>query len=213
MSLKYQINNVALKISRGIGILALLKPVLKTKLLRNIYYSLVYSHLSYGIEAWGSADKTCLNKINILQNKAMRIMSGVQYFQIYGQEPGPLPSSAPLYHKMEILKFDDIFKLNIAKFVYSTLMFESPTNFHQWFAYDHEVHDHSTRSSTEIIHDEYFDIGVAVQSFTLHTKGSNNDYGVKMIQKSGPIIWNSIPDNIQKAATINTFKFNLKKYF
>ena len=73
--------------------------------------------------------------------------------------------------------------------------------------------DHSTRSSTEIIHDEYFDIGVAVQSFTLHTKGSNNNYGVKMIQKSGPIIWNNIPDNIQKAATINTFKFNLKKYF
>ena len=55
---KYQINNVALKISRGIGILAKLKPFLKEKLLRSIYFSLVYSHLSYGVHAWGSANDT-----------------------------------------------------------------------------------------------------------------------------------------------------------
>ena len=46
---KYQINNIALKISRGIGILAKLKPFLKDSLLRSIYFSLVYSHLAYGV--------------------------------------------------------------------------------------------------------------------------------------------------------------------
>ena len=212
LSWKYQIKNVALKISRGIGILAKIKPLLKDNLVKCIYYSLVYSHLSYGIEAWGSAAKSNLNKLNVLQHKATRILSGVQYFQVYGQEPGPLPSSEPLYKNLEILKFEDIFKLNVAKFVYSTLTFQSPINFHEWFSYDHEIHDHSTRSGTEVIRDGYFDVGVSAQSYTLHTKGSQNKYGENMIQKSGPIIWNSVPEHIQDASSISSFKYQLKKH-
>ena len=147
-----------------------------------------------------------------MQNKAVRILSGVQYFQIYGQEPGPLPSSEPLYKNLEILKLEDIFQLNIAKFVYSTLTLESPSNFHDWFSYDHEIHDHSTRSGAAIIRNDYFDVGVAVQTYTLHTKGSNNKFGEKMIQKSGPVIWNSIPEDIQDAPSITTFKNQFKKH-
>ena len=210
---KYQINNVALKISRGIGILAKLKPYLKDNLLKNIYYSLVYSHLSYGIEAWGSAAKANLYKLNILQNKAVRILSGIQYFQLHGQEPGPLPSSEPLYKNLEILKLEDIFQLGIAKFVYSALTFEGPSNFHNWFSYAYEVHNHSTRSGAEITRSNYFDIGTAVQTYTLHLKGSNNKFGEKMIKKSGPVIWNSIPRDIQDATSITTFKYQLKKHF
>ena len=47
----------------------------------------------------------------------------------------------------------------------------------------------------------------------MHTKGSNNQHGEKMIQKSGPIIWNDIPDHIQGAPSIQAFKTNLKKHF
>ena len=209
---KYQINQVALKISRGIGILAKLKPYLKEKLLRTIYFSLVYSYLSYGVQAWGSAADSIKNKIVVLQNKAIRIMSGVQYFQIYGQVPGPLPSSEPLYRKLEILKFEDIFKLNVANFVYSTLDFESPSIFHDWFCFQHETHNHSTRMSTEVIRQEYFDIGVVNPSLMLHTRRSNNNYGDKTMKALGPSIWNSIPDQVLKSASYNSFKTSLKKH-
>ena len=33
-----------------------------------------------------------------------------------------------------------------------------------------------------------------------------------MIQKSGPVIWNSIPEYIQDAASITSFKYLLKKH-
>ena len=56
---------------------------METKLLKSIYYSIVYSHLNYGIQAWGSASPNDLEKLLILQKKAVRIMYGVQYFQIY----------------------------------------------------------------------------------------------------------------------------------
>ena len=79
----------------------------------NIYYCLVYSHLAYGIEAWGSACKTETDKLLILQIKAVRILTGNQYFQIYGEVAGPLPPSQPLFSKLDILKFDDIFRFSI----------------------------------------------------------------------------------------------------
>ena len=47
----------------------------------------------------------------------------------------------------------------------------------------------------------------------LHTKGSQNKYGENMIQKSGPIIWNSVPEYIQDATSISSFKYQLKKQF
>ena len=86
----------------------------------------------------------------ILQNKAVRIISGKQYFQIYGQEPGPLPSSEPPYKKLEILKIHDIYELSISNYVYSTLTFDSPAIFDNWFQYAHEIHDHTTRVSTDV---------------------------------------------------------------
>ena len=205
--------NVALKVSRGLGIIAKLKPFLKDKLIRTIYFSVVYSHLYYGIQAWGSADPTTRNKLDILQNKAVRILSNKQYFQIYGQEPGPLPSSEPLYKKLEILKFYDIFKLSIANFVFSTLTHDSPVIFDDWFQYKHEVHNHSTRASTNVISVDYLGIGQVEKTFSLHTKGSQNNYGAKKIQTTGPLIWNDIPDDIQKASTIFSFKKQLKQYF
>ena len=39
--------------------------------MKNVYYSLIYSHIIYAIEAWRSDCKTELDKIFILQKRAM----------------------------------------------------------------------------------------------------------------------------------------------
>ena len=62
----YHISNISKKISRGVGILSKLRKFMDTDLLKTIYYCLVYSHVSYGIHAWGSACKTECEKINVL---------------------------------------------------------------------------------------------------------------------------------------------------
>ena len=81
---------------------------MNTDLLVNLYYSLVYSHFIYGIHVWGSACQSELEKIQVLQNKAVRVISKVQHFHIYGEPPGPLPSLDPLHKNLEILKLGDI---------------------------------------------------------------------------------------------------------
>ena len=174
----------------------------------------MYSHLSYGVEAWGSACPTDLEKILILQKKGVRILTGNKYFQIYGEEAAPLPRSEPLFKTLEILKFDDIFKANIAKFVYTTLAHENPSVFWEWFTYSHLIHNHATSSSTQINRTNFFDVGTVEPTKCLFTKRSHLvNYGGKMIQVYGPILWNSLPKEIHDSCSLPTFKNNIKKYF
>ena len=214
LSWKNQISNVSKKISRGTGILAKLRFYMNRNLLSNIYYCLVYSYLSYGVEAWGSACQSNLSEISVLQNKAIRIITGNQYFQIYGEVPGPLPSAGPLYKKLKFLKFNDIYEFSIAKFVYLTLCEKSPGIFLDWFKYNHQVHSHATRISVNISQPNHFDIGTENPSYNLYINHSNlENYGRKMIRVSGPLIWNKIPYIIQDSISIASFKANVKEYF
>ena len=171
-------------------------------------------YVSYVVKAWGSACYSDLSKIRVLQNKSVRIISGSQYFQIFGETPGPLPSADPLYKELKFLDFNDIYKFSIAKFVYLTLCRKSPSLFHNWFTYTHEVHTHATRSSVFISQDDMFDPGTENPTYTLFTKQSNlHNYGRKMIQVSGPLVWNKLPFDIQDAVSIATFKIYLKNYY
>ena len=40
-----------------------------------LYYSLVYPHLNYTTEVWGSADSTYLDRILILQKQIVRMLT------------------------------------------------------------------------------------------------------------------------------------------
>ena len=183
------------------------------ELLKSIYYCLVYSHLSYGIEAWGSASADDLNKILVLQKKAVRIMSGNQYFQIYGEPAVPLPASEPLFKKLKILKISDVFILNISKFIFLTLLGQSPAIFSSWFTLSNSIHNHATTSTTIINRDHHFATGTVASTKTIFTRGSNLvKYGARMIRVSGPIIWNRLPTTIQDSPSLPTFKIHLKKH-
>ena len=62
LSWKFQINNVALKISRTVGVVARLRHFVPRTTLLNIYQSLILPHLTYSLAAWGQAAKTHLQK-------------------------------------------------------------------------------------------------------------------------------------------------------
>ena len=72
---KQHIINVSKKISRSIGIMYKLREYMNTNMLKNIYYSLIYSYIVYAIQVWGSACDTELETILKLQKKAVRIMT------------------------------------------------------------------------------------------------------------------------------------------
>ena len=109
--------------------------------LKNVYYSLIYSHIIYAIEAWGSACKTELDKIFILQKRAMRLMTSDKYSTVYG----PLISSDPIFIELEMLKVS--YKYQVSKLIFKCINKMAPVNFHNWFKINHERHGYSTRSN------------------------------------------------------------------
>jgi len=61
-----RIEHIETKLSRAIGALFKLRKYVPQKALISVYYSIVYSHLTYAIIAWGNSTKTIMQK---LQNK------------------------------------------------------------------------------------------------------------------------------------------------
>ena len=84
------------------------------KILKTLYYSLIYPHLIYAIEVWGSADTTHMNRIIMLQKRVVRIMSYLDK-----RQPA-FPPVDPLFLILGVLKVHDLFKLKIAKFIYNS---------------------------------------------------------------------------------------------
>ena len=74
LSWKYHIDNVALKISRIIGVIARLRHLVPFTTQLSIYRSLILPYLSYGVAAWGQAAKYHLQKILVLQKRVLRSM-------------------------------------------------------------------------------------------------------------------------------------------
>ena len=74
LSWKHHINYIALKISRNIGIISRPRHFVPLKTLLSIYNSLSSPHISYGLIAWGQASKSHIEKILILQKRAVRLI-------------------------------------------------------------------------------------------------------------------------------------------
>ena len=66
--------NISKKISRAIGVMFKIRPFVNTAILKNLYYALIYSHLVYAIQIWGSACDTHLMRLMVLQKRALRLM-------------------------------------------------------------------------------------------------------------------------------------------
>ena len=111
------IDKICKTISRTTGLLYKIRPFVKNKTLKMLYYSLVYPHLNYVTEVWGSADPTYLNIILILQKRIVRMLTSNDI----RKQDYSFPSSDPLFFKLKILKIQDLFKLKISKFIYKSL--------------------------------------------------------------------------------------------
>ena len=60
--------------SRALFSIKQVKHILPMESLRTLYFALVHPHLSYGIIAWGSADKSITRQTNRLQKRSIRII-------------------------------------------------------------------------------------------------------------------------------------------
>ena len=66
---------IAKKLSIAVGVMYKLKHYIPNYLLKTIYYSIAYPHITYSITTWGSATNKYIKKIQVQQNRIVRILS------------------------------------------------------------------------------------------------------------------------------------------
>ena len=200
LSWSNHIDNVSTKISKSIGLLYKIRYFVDIKILKTLYYSLVYPHLIYGIEVWGSAVETHLNRLLILQKKFIRLIS----FSDKRQTDYSFLPSDPLFFKFKIHKIQDIFKLNISKFIFKCLNKTTPVNFHSWYQLTSKMNKYNTRS-------KFVNIENSVETRTLFVSTARtSNYGLKLLKVMGPRIWNSLPSLLRINESLNSFIEKLK---
>ena len=96
------------KLARSVGILSKVRFLFPTSTLLLLYFALIHPHLLFGIVLWGSTCSSYQSKLQISQNKAIRIISNCNR----------RTSITPFYHKLGILKIPELYKFEIAKLMH-----------------------------------------------------------------------------------------------
>jgi hypothetical protein len=79
LNFEKHINYIRSKISSILGILHKLCNILPINAKKLIYYSLIHSHIAYACEMWEHSTSTRIEKLFILQKKAVKVMCGLSY--------------------------------------------------------------------------------------------------------------------------------------
>lgn len=186
LNFKEQITVLENKISRSVGILAKLKHYFPHATLLQLYYALVHPLLLYGVMIWGATFPSYLQKLQILQNKAVRIVSNSDYYE----------HAPPIYIKLNILTLKDLYTHEIAKFVYNSNRTKLPTPLSDLFKKTCDISTRNTRQSTG---NQYY-----IPRYRTNRLQ-------KCIRYQGVKIWNSIPQDL-KDLPYNKFKQRYKEH-
>lgn len=173
LSWKHHINYIALKISRNIGIISRLRHFVTLKTLISIYNSLISPYISYGLIAWGQASKTHLEKILILQKRAVRLINFLPF----------RTHAIPYFAQSNILPITMLY-FNFS----STLMLDittnsAPQNISNLFTSTQDIHQYNTRSAS------------SGNYYINHSRLNHHKNSFSIVEAK---IWNSIPESYRR---------------
>jgi len=136
---KSHVNFIAKKIKRSIGILSKIRYFTNLNILINLYYTLIYPFLIYGLNVWGSSYPTSQKPLHILQKKAMRIITFSKFDA----------HSTPIFKYLTIIKLPDLYVLNITMSMHKFHHKKLPSAFNHYFTTVNEIHAYNTRLASK----------------------------------------------------------------
>ena len=104
-------------VSRAVGIMTKIRQFIPLRILKQIYFAFIHSHLTYGIIVWGATFPSYLTPLKSLQNRAIKLLSGVS---------SRLQSAQPLYKENNILSLNNLLSQETAKFMYKFIHKQLP---------------------------------------------------------------------------------------
>ena len=182
------INHISMKIKRSIGVLKRTRSYLPRASLITLYRTLIETHLRYCSVIWGQCGETLKDKLQALQNRALRTIAGQKFEHA---------DHSRLLVGYGLLSVQNLIKMDMGICVYKILNDQAPEEFKHIFQPVSSMHGYQTRSS---------------QNNNLHLPQLNLKSAQGAISYAGVKIWNDIPPEIRKAESIVTFKKQFKEH-
>lgn len=178
---------VCKKVSKSLGIIKRVKQHLKKSTLLTLYYSLIYSHISYCNIIWASTYSSYLQAIHRCQKSFVRIATNSSY----------LAPTKPLFKQLQLLTIYEVNKYQTGVLMYKVICLPAslPNFFPSYFEFNSHYHTHSTRRKNDL-HIPFCRTSVAKFSFVYQ----------------GAVLWNDIKHFLESSFSINTFKTKFKQY-
>ena len=174
------------KLSSALYILNRVKGILSEKLLRTLYYSLVYSHLNYASMLWTVTYDYNKDHLQVLQNMCLRAIT-----------KSDMDASAnPLFVKTKTLKIDDIGRLNMLKLMYGYSKATLPEPLMNLFQQNRCIHNYNTRHANDP-----------------HTLPHKYQLMGDCFLRKGPELWSKLNNNIKSSPSKKSFAKKVKNYF
>lgn len=177
------IDKLTLRLSRAVGIMFKMTPLVPFGVLRNLYFALLYPHITYGVTVWGRSSIVYVNRVKVIQRRALRLLSA---------------SYDHLSVSTDYMTFDMVFEY------YTLIKF-----FKCMYSDDHHVyfndrivsltpdHGYSTRFSG---------------AHSLCIPWYNKVVGQRFFLYQSVVLWNDLPILMKNAGSFSEFKRLLRKY-
>ena len=183
---KSHIIYISNKISKVIGILKKVRQSVSSKVLRNLYYALVYPYYTYCNITWACNYKSNLDCLVKLQKKIVRVISFSEYNAHTDQ----------LFIDYNIMKFVNLNIFLTGMFMYKVNNGLFPRIIQNIFVSNVDIHSYNTR-----------------QKYDYHIFPGHTNLSLFSIKYHGPKIWNQLPEQLRKIVSYHLFKRKLKQYY
>lgn len=178
---KANIDQIFKRINTNISLLRRVKCFLPPSARKTFYNAYLLPHFDYCCSLWGTSTVTHVNKLCILQRRAVRVMTDSGYRQNTGK----------LFRALHIMPLTDRIKYRNMCLVFKALNGIAPAYLSKMFCFINQCHTRMTRAST--------------QNKLLVPKAKLN-----VLKNSWPVngskIWNNLNSDIRSARSFLSFK-------
>jgi len=186
LSWKSHIDNTVKKNANFISMIYNKRYLIPYDCRKNLYFSLIYSRIIYGIEVFGSAGKSIILPLHISCNRVLRALQN---------KPRRYPVSL-LYSNFNSLSIQNLYKFFLLLLVYKlhSVKYSIPPVICSMFVSNANVHSHNTRSRSFL----HLNHNISTSSGSIVFYAST--------------LWNHIPQQLKIARSITLFKKELKLF-
>ena len=123
LKLSIHIHHLSIQLSHYSGVFCRIRNLIPIKVSKMLYFCFIYSRIQYGIVIWGNASKIYLKELSVRLNNIIRSIT-------FSKKCSHVTN---LYKNLNLLQLNDIYKLELARFMYQLHNGTLPKSFYDRF--------------------------------------------------------------------------------